>query len=145
MSEKGTAYHEAGHAVAALVLFSDNVRASLEEDDESLGRVDYSRPKVAPVSKALIVCAGPCAEWRVMDDGDDAKDCMDGYDAERFLAAIDEIEPDPAERKQTVIPLIRMAEELLDEHWPSVVRVAEALLKSTSLNAAEILELHTEH
>jgi hypothetical protein len=145
--EENIAYHEAGHAVAALVLFSNNVRASVEADyeTETWGRVNYSRPKVAPVSSAVIACAGPCAEWRVMSDGEDGKDCMGGSDAEQFLEMIDEIEPDPAEQKHAVIGVIRLAEELLDEHWASVTKVAEALLKSTSLSAAELLELHTEH
>ena len=62
-----------------------------------------------------------------------------------FSSSSIEIDPDPDEEKPTVIALMRLADELLDDHWPSVVRVAEALLKSTSLNAAELLSLHTEH
>ena len=102
---KGTAYHEAGHAVAALVLAADDVSATIEADEESLGRVDYSPPRVAPVSKAVIVCAGPCAEWRVMNDGEDGKDCIDGRDAERFLELIEEIEPDLNEQKPRSLDL----------------------------------------
>ena len=144
--EEITAYHEAGHAVAGLILSAAaDVRASIEPDDETWGRTNYSFPKVAPVSRAVIVFAGPMAAWRVMDDGEDGKDSVSGQDAEHLLDLIDEIEPDPAELNQMLVALGRMADELLDNHWASVVRVAEALLRNKSLNAAEILELHTEH
>ena len=142
---KGTAYHEAGHAIAALVLSADDVSATIEDDEEFWGRADYSHPGAAPASRAIIVCAGPMAAWRVLPDDDDRKDCIEGRDVERLFKFVHQIDPNPDEEKPTVIALMRLADELLDEHWPSVVRVAEALLKSTSLNAAELLSLHTEH
>ena len=73
------------------------------------------------------------------------KDRIEARDAERLLDSIHEIDPDPAELHPTLVAVGRLAEELLDDHWASVERVAEALLRSTSLNAAELLQLHTEH
>ena len=59
---------------------------------------------------------------------------------------IHEIEPDPDRTEaRRSLALMRLAEELLDDHWASVEKVAEALLRNTSLNAAELLSLHTEH
>lgn len=146
-NEEITAYHEAGHAVAALVLSAGNVRASVERDDQdrSWGRVNYIFSKTAPVSRAMIVYAGPAAAWRVMEGCHRDKDNIEGNEAEELLDLIHDIEPDPAELHPTLVAVGRMSEQLLDDHWASVEKVAEALLRSTSLNAAELLSLHTEH
>ena len=45
------------------------------------------------------------AAWRVLPDGDDRKDCIEGRDAERLFKFVDEIDPDPDEEKPTVIAL----------------------------------------
>ena len=143
--EELAAYHEAGHAVAALVLSANDVCASIMCDEQSWGRVNYTFLKTAPVSQAMIVYAGPAAEWRVMDEGNDDKDSIIGNEADKLLNLIHEIDARPAELHPTLVAIGRLAEELLDDHWASVKNVAEALLRSTSLSAAELLELHREY
>lgn len=135
-----TAYHEAGHAVVAVVLSADNVRASMVEDD-CRGRVKWSWPHMnAPITRAVIATAGPAAAWRVMDMGHEDKDVIAGDDAGDLLDMVDRIDPD-AEPVQVVGDVIRLTEEYLDENWNYVQRVAEALLRNRKLSAAEILEL----
>ena len=112
--EEITAYHEAGHAVAALVLSAIDVSASIESDDEILGRVYLSLPKASPVSRAVVCYAGPAAAWRVMDVSHDDKDSIIGNEADKFLDLIHEIEPDPAEAHTTLVAIGRLSEELLD-------------------------------
>ena len=140
-SREATAYHEAGHAVAAWRLGYRSIGASItaghefagEVTHESVfrgGNVEFNESELtrSRVERAIIIrLAGPIAQkryrrtsWRRWQGGADyavAADlalrvCGSGELASAFLKWLE-----------------LRAKALIEEHWPAVERVANALLK----------------
>ena len=152
-SREATAYHEAGHAVAAWNLGYRSIRASITAGHESAGEVRHESPLVGDevefdgselarlrVERVIIIrLAGPIAQkrhrrtsWRRWHGGTDyavAADlalrvCGSGEIASAFLKWLD-----------------RRAKALVEEHWPAVERLANALLKRGVVTQDEIAAL----
>jgi hypothetical protein len=135
-----TAIHEAAHAVAALRLglIFDHVTAvpDLEaETDGALHWTDLQSAGGLEISAdidAVVLLAGPFAEARLLDStlhevlaGDAAGEDREalatlGLDDEQFVAAS------------------REALELVQQEWPLIERVAQALLERETLDFAEV-------
>ena len=128
-------YHEAGHCVAACRLGVRVRFASVLFDGETLGKIrcvyDHRTPHE---TIAKIGLAGPAAEVRrwpdrlgknpeAMDDVNAAAE-ESGVDADELLAR-----------------LKREVEKLVDEHWPSIERVATVLQRHKVLTGAEVRDL----
>jgi hypothetical protein len=153
MTLEATAYHEAGHAVAAWRLGYRPISASITTPEDSVGEVSHESPFPGDnlefdasdlarlrVERAIIIrLAGPVAQkryrqtsWRRWHGGADyavASDlalrvCGSGAIASAFLKWLD-----------------LRAERLIEEHWPAVERLATALIKRGRMNQDEIAAL----
>ncbi len=152
MRREATAYHEAGHAVAAWKLGYRPVSASIIAADESVGEVRHENPYGnnaeydgselgrLRIERAIIIRrAGPIAQkryrptsWRRWQGGADYAVSADlallvsgsGEIASAFLKWLD-----------------LRAKALIEQNWPVVERVANALLKRGAMNEDEIAVL----
>jgi hypothetical protein len=153
MTIEASAYHESGHAVAAWKLGYRSIRASITAGDESAGEVRHESPLPSDqvefdgselarlrVERIIIIrLAGPIAQkryrrtsWRRWHGGADhavAADlalrvCGSGEIASAFLKWLD-----------------LRAKALVEEHWPAIERLANALLKRGALREDEIAAL----
>jgi hypothetical protein len=135
-----TAIHEAGHAVVALRLglvfdFVTTVPDEHAETDGALHWTDLQSAgdlEIAPAADAIVLLAGPFAEARLTgstlhevlaDDpaGEDREALATlGLDDDEFVAAG------------------RDALAMVEEDWPAIERVADALLESETLDFAEV-------
>lgn len=150
---EASAYHEAGHAVAAWKLGYRSISASIAAADESTGEVRHENPFPGEnldvvesalvrsrVERAIIIrLAGPIAQkryrptsWRRWQGGADyavAADlalrvCGSGEIASAFLKWLD-----------------LRAKALIEQHWPAVERLANALLKQGTMDQDQIAAL----
>ncbi len=149
---EATAYHEAGHAVAAWKLGYRPISASIIAADESVGEVRHENPYGnnaeydgselgrLRIERAIIIrLAGPIAQkryrptsWRRWQGGADyavAADlalvvCGSGKIASAFLKWLD-----------------LRAKALIEQNWPIVERLANALLKRGTVSEDEIAVL----
>lgn len=152
-SRQATAYHEAGHAVAAWKLGYRPISASVVAAEGSVGEVWHENPfsgvnlefdgtdlARSRVERAIMIrLAGPIAQkryrptsWRRGQGGADyavAADlalrvCGSGEVASAFLKWLD-----------------LRAKALIEDHWPAVERLAAALIKHGTMNQEEIAAL----
>ena len=153
MSREATAYHEAGHAIAAWSLGYRPTAASIVPTAESEGQVRHENPFPGitlevdgsdmarlKVERAIIIClAGPIAQkryrhtswrrWHGAADYAKATDlalrvCGSSKIANAFLKWLD-----------------LRAKSLIEDHWDAVERIAMELLKRGTLAHEEIASL----
>jgi hypothetical protein len=135
-----TAIHEAGHAVVALRLglVFDHVTTVPDDDAETDGALHWTELQsagdleIAAAADAIVLLAGPFAEARLTEStlhevlaGDAAGEDREalatlGLDDEEFVAAS------------------RDALELVEQDWPAIERVADALLECDTLDFDEV-------
>ena len=140
-----TAIHEAGHAVVALRLglVFDHVTTVPDDHAETDGALHWTDLQsagdleIAATADAIVLLAGPFAEARLIEStlhevlaGDAAGEdrealAMLGLDDEEFVAAS------------------RDALALVEQDWPSIERVADALLEYDTLDFEEVEALVT--
>lgn len=138
-----TAHHEAGHAVAAFFRGVRIKHVTILADQGSAGHVRFlGRPGrgVAQMHKrGVVALAGeaaqrrfsPCSVRRHHGAGDRgavlafALDCTGSTEQAELLARLWEVQ----------------ARDLVELRWPSVQRVAAALLERETLDAGEVLRL----
>ena len=120
-----TAYHEAGHAVVAVALGDVPNWVSITPAPGRLGRCHM--PEVRPGKegdRAAVFAAGPLAEKRATGH----------TDCKREVLMI-------ARYTRDFLDVTRLAKEILDHYWPSVKRVADALLVKEMLDFQQLQEL----
>src|SRR4051794_39535522 len=132
MSDEATAYHEAGHAVAALALDRPVVKVSIEPDRERAGICAFGKSVFRPSEdwverEMLIALAGLAAEARHTGEYDhDAaeRDLRYARSLSRGRAG-NERQAERLERR-----LLSKVEHLLarEENWQAVERIATELL-----------------
>lgn len=156
MRREATAYHEAGHAVAAWSLGYRPTLATIVSAAESAGQVRHENPFPGVnlefdgsdwarlrVERAIIIClAGPIAQkryrpssWRNWHGAADyatatqlaLRVCGSGELARAFLKWLD-----------------LRAGALVADHWPDIDRIAIALLNRGTLTHEEITSLVLE-
>jgi len=143
-SERRTAYHEAGHAVARYRL--RGTRSAGVGAAEAAGRSEHRPPYARPplllrlpevLSRIQVCLGGSVAERRGVGRADPRAADADRARA-RELALRVSFDP------ETELLLRWMAartEHLIEFYWPDVETVARALLKRGSLTARELGEL----
>jgi ATP-dependent Zn protease len=156
MSREATAYHEAGHAVAAWYLGYRPATASILAGDDSAGQVRHENPFPGinfefdgsdwtrlKIERAIMIClAGPIAQrrhrrtsWRRWHGAADYAAASElalraygsGEIANAFLKWLD-----------------FRAKSLVENHWSAIERVAISLLKHATLTHEEIASLVLE-
>jgi ATP-dependent Zn protease len=153
-----TAYHEAGHAVAALHFGFIPDKVTIVKTDTALGHVeqrglvlyqDYAdrRHLQRMVSESIVCCyAGYEAERRFDPNTDGAsseKDFRDAFNLPRYYEVPprycsmvgDEVYMEYLERRQ------RQAQRLVRERWACIAHVAWALLRHKTLSGEEVNEI----
>ena len=125
----GTAWHEAGHAVAALAVGASFSSASIRHGHRSEGRVHGVR--VSGDQAFVVDAAGQIAErlrdWTMLDSDDELRAWLpgwarDGGDARRFRAGL------AGRFGHDEIAAWRHSEQVLTPLRPSIRQVARALL-----------------
>jgi Peptidase family M41 len=150
-SERNTAIHEAGHAVAAFCVRQNVRKASIIPKMDTLGRVTHSPLKFADngmfddslrggdrAEKRIVICyAGPLASrkfqprcrWRIGGSGD--------FDTAMVLMAHLQ-GPDFKYNNLYSKLLWRRAELLVDSRWREINAVADALIEHRRLDSKAI-------
>jgi hypothetical protein len=141
--ERVTAIHEAAHAVAAIRsgLMFDRVEAVPDEPGEVDGALywtdlhDELGLEMAPEALAVVLLAGPCAEARVrglrFDRVLSGEAAMDDRASLSALGLTDE----------QFIAASREVLSLIEDEWPSIERVAAALVNGKPLHYDEVRAL----
>ena len=154
----GAAYHEAAHAVARLALGLEFERIVFNDHRAMV----YVRHKPIHVRDlALVVCAGPMAHYRYVFTGEEYErhwqEWVDGVSHLDVAEALlwmrleedDKVVPDD-DMKLAQVPeyarddSLAEAEELLDENWPAIKRLAAALLERGVVTYGEAVEIAGE-
>jgi ATP-dependent Zn protease len=148
--DEATAYHEAGHAVVALVLGRPVEKVTIRENTLRLGQVQMSNRRGTPIKdeievQALILLAGVVSEARRTGEYNwrGAQQDMQGVRRlARFRASTEKQEERLQQR------WLDKAEYLLDDEptWRAITEVARELLEKKSLSGravAQILEICT--
>jgi len=133
-----TAYHEAGHAVVALVLGRPVHRVSILPNHLRLGQCELRKGAARPSPDVLerdvlILLGGPAAEARYTGRYDwDAADC--DLRAMRSLTEMRAASQRQVERLER--RMLDKAEHLLDRPgvWGATQRIAEELLRCTTIS-----------
>jgi hypothetical protein len=151
-----TAYHEAGHAVASWVVGLETEGASIERQENSLGRVTFAEIEAIEVYDELMdrhllssyagVKAVELYTGRPTDPDDPNMDpSYKGSDWDEVMDLTLRL-AGPEESAQ--VALQEQAEEkaqrILREHWSGVEAVADALLRRRSLNSADLSRILKE-
>ncbi len=138
---RATAFHEAGHAVAAMALGISFTHITIGLNGADLGGVTFVGPEWldpdAVTLSALIATlyAGRIAESRFT--GRTARrGALSDYESVRALAD-SFLETD--DREASLKKARHRAEEVIDSHWTKVERLADALLRRTRLAHDEAL------
>jgi ATP-dependent Zn protease len=138
-SDEDLAYHEAGHAVAALVLGHSVVRVSIVRDDPirgvrvpSLGNEELAEGSEAVHDRILIQLAGNAAQQVRNPGSPRQRDAKDWPRAEALAGSAEVLEVE----WERAVALLKMP-----EHWQRVDRIAQALLREQVLEDTQIAEL----
>lgn len=147
------AYHEAGHAVAAVVQGLEVQRATIAADHEEWGCVEVApveddfSPEWDPPEKVkevleprlVTLLAGRVAEeLRAGGVALSETDESDWGDRQAVVEFADCLAGGPEQTQTLVDSLIERARELLIENWPAVAAVAQALLERETLSGEEV-------
>jgi ATP-dependent Zn protease len=145
--DEATAYHEAGHAVLALVLGQPVQRVSVQPNRDHLGRCEFAKGVFRPSEdwlerEILIALGGIAAEAR--HTGEYAWD-QAGRDQQYVQRlAVQRAGPRQAERLQR--RLLAKAEHLLarEDLWLAVQRIAAELLRRGTISGRTARHLFEE-
>jgi ATP-dependent Zn protease len=148
MSDEATAYHEAGHAVAALALDRPVLKVSIEPDRDRAGICHFGKSVFRPSEdwverEMMIALAGLAAEARHTGEYDhDAagRDLRYARSLSRDRAGNDR-QAERLERR-----LLSKVEHLLDreENWRAVERIAAELLARREMSGRQARHLYEE-
>jgi len=148
MPDEATAFHEAGHAVAALVLDRPVVKVSIQPDRDRLGICAFGKAVFRPSQdwlerEILIALAGMAAEARHTGEYDREAAGRDLRYARELLMqrAGSERQAERLERR-----MLSKVEHLLEQGsaWNAVVSIAEALLQQGEISGRQARHLFDE-
>jgi ATP-dependent Zn protease len=144
---KVLAYHEAGHAVACVVLnitMKKKVAVTIVPDHDSDGSVRHYGGWTKQRSMSTIAMCGPVAEI-VLAGGNTSFGDSDLEKFERHAALLLDCNPDEVRAHPRYAELERaeviIASALLVERWDAVQAVATALLEKKTLTRDEVFDL----
>jgi len=149
--DEDTAYHEAGHAVAAFALKVPVRQATIVPDGDILGHVRHSKlggagrnPRRAE-RRVIIALAGDIAERHHNPHRrrGDARDLGKAIDIIDRLARSDDHLKKWFHRKKWLAELEKEAADLIlsDRWWPTVEAVAKALVQRRTLTGKEVASI----
>jgi ATP-dependent Zn protease len=148
MSDEATAYHEAGHAVAALALDRPVKKVSIKPDRDRMGICAFGKAVFRPSQdwlkrEVLIALAGMAAEAKHTGEYDREAAGRDLIYA-RGLAIERAGNARQAERLQR--RMLSKVEHLLEHeaNWRAVQRIAKALLEQTEISGRQARHLYDE-
>jgi ATP-dependent Zn protease len=148
MSDEATAYHEAGHAVAALALDRPVMKVSIKPDRDRVGICAFGKAVFRPSQdwlerEVLIALAGMAAEAKHTGEYDREAAGRDLTYA-RGLAIERAGNARQAERLQR--RMLSKVEHLLEQEatWRAVQRIAKALLEQTEISGRQARHLYEE-
>lgn len=152
-----TAYHEAAHAVAKLVLDLPFGPVTIVPDGSILGAVVQPHPRMwirgtqrtqqALATKLMVsVCAGWQAECRIDPDACEDVGPSDDYETCRTLMFDYSLGPPgghvrDAPHEEFLSEQKAKAAALVHRHWPKITRVASELILRGSLTEEEVRSL----
>lgn len=144
MNPESTAYHEAGHAVIAIVLGRSVQRVSILPKLQTLGRCEFQKGKPRPTEdwlerEILISLAGLAAEARHTGQYSWAGAEQDLQSVKRL--AVMRAGERQYERLQK--RLLAKVEHMLDqpENWRAIQLIAAELLKSETISGRAVVHL----
>jgi ATP-dependent Zn protease len=146
--EIATAYHEAGHAVMAMALGRPVQRVSVLPDRVRLGHCEFKKGKTRPIHDALeteilVLLGGLAAEARYT-----GRYCLSGAAQDlrsvRSLSQMRAASEKQVERLER--RLLKKAEHTLNQPgmWSATERIADALLRSTTISGRAARHLFEE-
>lgn len=148
VTEEATAYHEAGHAVAALALDRPVVKVSIRPDRERLGICAFGKAVIRPSEdwlerEVLIALAGMAAEARHTGTYD-----RDGAGRDLLYARRLSLQRAGNERQAERLEkrMLARVENLLDRevNWRAVQRIAAELLRVGEMSGRQARHLYEE-
>lgn len=155
---KGTAYHEAGHAVAAFAFGKTVHSVTIVSNDETLGLTRYSR--IIPIPEfpegvrdrlrveREIMCglAGDIAEAYFFNESLDVRKHGAHMDYEQALDVAATLIPSHPERQAFVNWLFERTKSIIcgKVYWPAVCRIAEALLTEKTISGRKARQIALE-
>jgi len=153
---EATAYHEAGHAVAAIEMGFKVSSVSIQPDEFSHGRTVHNNPLYRMnlnshdhsdrlrlrVERAVIIAlAGPEAQQRFNPRSIHKHDVKD--DVDRVMRVLSEFTASNEELKAYFDLLRIRARQLIALRWDAVRRLSRALCERTALSGAETRRIIT--
>ncbi len=137
-----TAYHEAGHAVAASLKKIPFKLVTIEADALSAGYVKFLKPTrsfVGQHRRGVIALAGEASQRRFNPQS------VRSYHAEQDREAVIAYAFNLAGSEKAVQALVKLwsiqATELIEFRWPSVQKVAAMLLQRRTISQADVWAL----
>lgn len=134
-----TAFHEAGHAVAAYVLEVPFESISITPTSTSSGRLVIEISKVLPEQRAIICYAGGDAGMRVAgqfgDAGGQDADLNIAWDASQHV-------PDGGQSAENFrFNCMVKSQTIVKDWWPAITALANELVGSPTLAQAEAIHV----
>jgi hypothetical protein len=134
---RGTAFHEAGHAVVAYCLGHQVIDIHVSKDDES-GHTNTSGPELTRIDRVTFLLAGMATQtiWNVR-----SKHLAGGRDLTDFLNLAANEGLGNEERDALRQDAYQRANRILHAHKAKVEAIAERLMEHGQMNGSEFLEL----
>ena len=139
-------FHEAAHAVAALVLGAGVKTATVRATDDTWGHVLTRQPPMSEVAAIAVKMAGPVADLRTdgqrhISDSWQTKDWQDVFRLLRADYATDDALLDSPEVREGIL----LAHKIVCQQWPAIRAIARALRKRNTLSGHEVTKIFRSH
>jgi hypothetical protein len=157
---RSVAYHEAGHAIAALVLHQRFAGVTIKTSKSSWGKLDGFRSNACPMSSAIVYLSGPLAQSIMRHQkmlcccGDYYLNCGGDVDFRQACVHIDFVYYQISNIKYNGLPktytpckrklhqeILLTSERLVNDNHDQIETLAEKLLKKETLWHTDIVQL----
>ncbi len=146
-----TAYHEAGHAVVAVLLKLPFKRVTIVpcRDQELLGRLeldgrpeDGRKPSRELVERLVLDVSGPIAAiiWGEKRRGASLQNLSEILEVQGICEKLRHLMPEKVDA-DALVKVLDYSKKILDLHWTEVRLIANALLKERTLSKQRVLSL----
>ena len=142
-----TAYHEAGHAAAAVTFGFRVLELSIDPTPDQLGRTRIAatlkpgQDRWFDRHNAVIAACGPITEATVRCVSMGER-CCSQKEMDRVREMSNRLEDDPQKQDKMFKNIIKKAFDVVDARWLAINAIAQALYEYTSLTEWEVCELY---